>query len=204
VVLPREVDAAREFLKRTLEIWRNKAAVCPDTGPVPDTWWSVCYTAGGLAYLTKWGTLRHTANVAFASTAYAAIVDAGAGSKADARVLRCWARSQLQYAAGKNPAKQSYIVGYAPDGLVAADRPHHRSSSCDPDWEKPCTFDQLNVAAPNPSVLKGALVGGPDNLDTFNNTRSNYISNEVSLDYQSGKGWRWQYLTMGYVCVRGD
>jgi hypothetical protein len=53
-------------------------------------------------------------------------------------------------------------------------------------------------------VLKGALVGGPDNLDTFNNTRSNYISNEVSLDYQSGKGWRWQYLTMGCVCVRGD
>ncbi len=28
----------------------------------------VCYSAGGLPYLTKWGTLRHALNAAFGAT----------------------------------------------------------------------------------------------------------------------------------------
>ncbi len=100
---------------------------------------------------------------------------------------RCWARNLLTYAAGSNPSRQSYIVGYTPPGTRAADRPHHRSASCSPNFNVPCGWDQFNFNGPNPSVLRGALVGGPDNLDNFNNVRSDYVANEVALDYNAGE-----------------
>ncbi len=43
------------------------------------------------------------------------------------------------------------------------------------------------MQGPNPSVLIGALVGGPDNNDRFSNSRANYVENEVGLDYNAGE-----------------
>ncbi len=59
---------------------------------------------------------------------------------------RCHSRSQLLYAAGNNPSNQSYIIGYTPSGAKAADRPHHRSSSCSPDYSVTCDWNNLNAA----------------------------------------------------------
>ncbi len=42
------------------------------------------------------------------------------------------------------------------------------------------------LQGPNPNVLYGALVGGPNNQDYFDNLRSDYVLNEVALDYNSG------------------
>ncbi len=50
------------------------------------------------------------------------------------------------YAAGSNVKSQSYIVGYTPSGAKAADRPHHRSSSCSPDFSVTCDSSNLNAA----------------------------------------------------------
>merc|ERR1711899_466161 len=38
----------------------------------------------------------------------------------------------------------------------------------------------------NPHVLKGALVGGPDQSDNYNDDRTNFVSNEVATDYNAG------------------
>ena len=39
----------------------------------------------------------------------------------------------------------------------------------------------------NPWTLYGALVGGPSTAsDVFENERSNYVTNEVALDYNAG------------------
>ena len=35
-------------------------------------------------------------------------------------------------------------------------------------------------------VLLGALVGGPDEFDQFVNNRTDYVRNEVALDYNAG------------------
>jgi endoglucanase len=39
---------------------------------------------------------------------------------------------------------------------------------------------------PNPQVLHGALVGGPDRQDNFVDDRTDYIQNEVATDYNAG------------------
>ena len=35
-------------------------------------------------------------------------------------------------------------------------------------------------------VLNGALVGGPDHNDNYNDDRGNFVSNEVATDYNAG------------------
>lgn len=42
------------------------------------------------------------------------------------------------------------------------------------------------LQGPNPSILYGAMVGGPNNQDWFDNSRADYTLNEVALDYNSG------------------
>ena len=38
----------------------------------------------------------------------------------------------------------------------------------------------------NEKVLNGALVGGPDHNDNYNDDRGNFVSNEVATDYNAG------------------
>lgn len=39
---------------------------------------------------------------------------------------------------------------------------------------------------PNPNILTGALVGGPDKDDKYEDKRDDYIHNEVAMDYNAG------------------
>lgn len=50
----------------------------------------------------------------------------------------------------------------------------------------PCTWDDFNNQGPNPQTLVGALVGGPDKNDNYNDARDDYVQNEVAIDYNSG------------------
>lgn len=38
----------------------------------------------------------------------------------------------------------------------------------------------------NPNLLYGALVGGPDENDVYDDVRSDYVHNEVAVDYNAG------------------
>ena len=38
----------------------------------------------------------------------------------------------------------------------------------------------------NPMTLYGALVGGPDQWDNYNDDRNDYVANEVACDYNAG------------------
>lgn len=58
-------------------------------------------------------------------------------------------------------------------------------SSC-PDIPKPCGWEAFDNPGPNPHLLKGALVGGPDNTDVYLDDRKDYVKNEVACDYNSG------------------
>ncbi|CAL1530779.1 unnamed protein product [Lymnaea stagnalis] len=76
----------------------------------------------------------------------------------------------------------SYEVGY---GRKYPLRPHHAGASC-PNKPATCGWPQYETTAPNPHVLQGALVGGPDQNDNFRDVRSDYVHNEVTTDYNSG------------------
>jgi len=142
-------------------------------------WWTVGTadgrvrtTAGGLAFLDTWGSLRYAANTSFMALVYADTVRDHGGRYHD------FAVRQIRYMLGDNPAGRSYVVGY---GVNPPKNPHHRGASGVYDGNVSASFD-------NRHVLHGALVGGPQTAsDTdYVDARTNYVCNEVALDYNAG------------------
>lgn len=82
---------------------------------------------------------------------------------------------QMDYLLGSNPRARSYMVGF---GANPPTEPHHRGASvpvlrlqedvdCGMSFTKWYDRDQ-----PNPNELTGAIVGGPDSYDNFDDKRS--------------------------------
>lgn len=91
-----------------------------------------------------------------------------------------FAKGQINYMLGDTG--RSFMIGF---GNNFPKKPHHRGSSCK-DMPAPCTWDDFNNQGPNPQTLVGALVGGPDKNDNYNDARDDYVQNEVAIDYNSG------------------
>jgi len=89
-------------------------------------------TPGGMVFISKWGSARHAANVAFLF-AVDALWTHGRNQKSTRTSRRdfIWAEKQLKYLLGNGPVldgrKGSLLIGY---GDVYPIKPHHRSSSC--------------------------------------------------------------------------
>lgn len=147
---------------------------------------SIVKTPRGLAYpkFSIWG------NLAFSTTASACatVVAKYTPDQALRSRLTEFARDQVHYAIGS--ATRSYLVGY---GFRPADQPHHAGASC-PDRPAPCGWQNFMDPNPNPQIIRGALVAGPggqrvnpsDPDNSFVNVRSDYVTNEVAVDYTAG------------------
>jgi len=76
---------------------------------------------------------------------------------------------------GNNPMNRCYIVGYSEN---SAKHPHHRAAHGSK------TFSMLDPEE-HRHTLWGALVGGPD-LDDFHvDETTDYVYNEVAVDYNA-------------------
>jgi len=126
----------------------------------------------GLVVVDKWGPARHAANAAFMTLQAAEIGIAATENKA-------FAKKQIDYLLGDGG--HSFVVGV---GKNPPQKPHHRASSC-PDRPAKCDWNAFNNAGPNPQVLTGALVGGPDDKDAYTDKRDDYVHNEVAMDYNA-------------------
>jgi endoglucanase len=135
----------------------------------------VKYTPKGLAFTGTWGSLRHTGNGVFLAEAYAA-----RAADAPKDKVHCLTLKQLGYILGD--AGRSFVVGY---GVNPPQQAHHRAASC-PDRPTTCSYNDFNSPSPNPHVLYGAVVGGPDGSDTYQDQRNNFVQNEVATDYNAG------------------
>ncbi|KAI9555833.1 endoglucase-1 [Daphnia sinensis] len=130
-------------------------------------------TPKGLVFISQWGSLRHASNVAYICLQAA---DLGINSLA----YRKLAQQQIHYALGDTG--RSFVCGFGTNPPV---RSHHRSSSC-PNKPATCDWNTYNSPAPNAQILYGALVGGPDSNDNYDDNRQNYVTNEVATDYNAG------------------
>ncbi|MEQ8536294.1 MAG: glycoside hydrolase family 9 protein [Coleofasciculus sp. D1-CHI-01] len=128
------------------------------------------YTDGGLAWLSQWGSLRYSANTSFLAGVYADTVNDPNGQYSD------FAEGQIDYILGDNPRNFSYMVGFGEDYAL---NPHHRAAS---------GVTNISDSRDNLHTLYGALVGGPDspNDSSYDDDRSNFITNEVAMDYNAG------------------
>ncbi|XP_057958736.1 endoglucanase 16 [Malania oleifera] len=89
--------------------------------------------------------------------------------------LMSFAKQQMDYLLGKNPAGRSYMVGF---GKNPPTQPHHRGASVISDLPQgspvSCALSFVywyNTNQPNPNELTGAIVGGPDRYDNFDDKR---------------------------------
>lgn len=57
-------------------------------------------------------------------------------------------------------------------------------SSC-PNPPEPCGWSFFNSDAPNTNILYGALVGGPNLQDQYDDVRNDAVKNEVAVDYNA-------------------
>jgi hypothetical protein len=156
-----------------LKKWAAAAASAAPTSAV----------AGAIAAKAA-GTATATANAtAMATAPRPATPSPTAGL---ARLYACWARGQARFALGDTG--RSFVVGW---GVNPPTHVHHRAASCGTETGGPgsnapaCGPADFASPGPNPQTHVGALAGGPDFYDVYNDTRSDYVGNEVALDYNA-------------------
>ncbi|KAK7263844.1 hypothetical protein RJT34_31441 [Clitoria ternatea] len=149
---------------------------------------SVSYTKGGLMYKPgEQSNIQHPTALSFLSIVYARYMHAAkkqvqCGNEAvDPSRLINLAKTQVDYILGNNPLGMSYMVGY---GAKYPEKIHHRGSTMPSVEVYPKHIgcrdgDQyFKSAAPNINILTGALVGGPAQDDSFQDSRYNVGQSE--------------------------
>ncbi|KAG6607530.1 Endoglucanase 9, partial [Cucurbita argyrosperma subsp. sororia] len=149
---------------------------------------STQYTQGGLMFKLPQSNLQYVTSITFLLTTYSKYMSAAkhtfncGGVLVTPTSLKNLAKQQVDYILGVNPLKMSYMVGF---GKNFPKRIHHRGSSlpskashpqaigCDGGFQP--FFYSYN---PNPNILTGAVVGGPNQNDGFPDDRSDYSHSE--------------------------
>ncbi|WOL05355.1 hypothetical protein Cni_G14083 [Canna indica] len=152
---------------------------------------NVDMTPGGLLYFHDWQNMQYVSSAAFLMAVYSRHLKmAGAelscpdGQISPHDVMK-FAQSQADYILGKNPKSMSYMVGY---GSYYPTHVHHRGASIPSIFALPSVVgcvDGFNNWYQNknsdPNVIEGALVGGPNLKDEFNDDRCEYEQTEPSI-----------------------
>uniref|UniRef100_A0A803LRV6 Endoglucanase n=1 Tax=Chenopodium quinoa TaxID=63459 RepID=A0A803LRV6_CHEQI len=152
---------------------------------------NVPMTPGGLAFLLASNNLQYAASASFLLAIYSeylasssSVIQCPDGTVQSQDLLN-FAKSQADYILGNNPQSMSYLIGY---GTHYPQKPHHRGSSIPSIHELStrldCSqgFDEwYRNWNPNPNVLYGGLIGGPDSSDCFTDDRDNYDQSEPTL-----------------------
>lgn len=142
----------------------------------------ITYTPDGLPWLFQWGSLRHATTTAF--LAYVAVDQLYQDDTAKAEKYTKFADDVMNYCFGDNSKNFSYVVGMGDDYPQAW---HHRTSSGA--WnDKWSNIGQTEGedAKPHAHILYGALVGGPDQKDSYSDKIGDYQYTEVAIDYNAG------------------
>ncbi|MGD8401191.1 MAG: glycoside hydrolase family 9 protein [Bacillota bacterium] len=125
-------------------------------------------TPAGYAMINTWGSARYNCAAQLCALVYQK-------DHPDRTDIADWARGQMEYIMGNNPMGYSYIVGY---GSAYAQHPHHRAAHGS-------TNNNMNEPAEHRHILWGALVGGPDGEDFHNDVTTDFVYNEVAIDYNA-------------------
>ena len=134
-------------------------------------------TKGGLYFvpnLSQWASNRYAANAASMLLVFSSILPE---SNSKRKEYIDFAKSQIDYILGDNPAGVNFVVGTEENSPKAV---HHRAASA--------VFDPRLAMRPKENIftLYGALAGGPGMNDEYTDDRNNFQMNEVALDYNAG------------------
>ena len=124
-------------------------------------------TDGGFCVLTTWGSCRYNTAAQLCAQVY--------NKYQEKPEFVEWAKSQMDYILGDNPSNTCFEVGYAENSTK---NPHHRASHGS-------TTNDMKDPVEAHHVLWGALAGGPNSADEYHDDRTDYIFNEVAIDYNA-------------------
>jgi hypothetical protein len=146
-------------------------------------------TPGGMLYMQDWENNQAITSTMFVLVTHADHLAASGASLQCGGVnlppaqLVSFAGSQVDYLLGTNPMRMSYMVGY---GNMYPLQPHHRGASLPSIRSSPgkitCSdgSNYFRSPGPNLNVIDGAIVGGPDANDHYNDSRGNWNQGEPS------------------------
>ncbi|KAK4388681.1 Endoglucanase 16 [Sesamum angolense] len=150
---------------------------------LPDSPYHLVYISpGGLLHLRDGANTQYVTGTDFLFSDYSDLlakhkqVICGDKKFGSDRYGICQATGEMDYILGKNPRKRSYMVGF---GNKPPTQAHHRGSSVPrmpPNKEVNCGMSFVywyNTNEPNPNELTGAIVGGPDKNDNFEDKLAN-------------------------------
>jgi endoglucanase len=142
-------------------------------------------TPAGFSYLTGWGSARYNTAAQLEALMYRVNFPTDPQSVQ----FSDWAMGQMNYLMGDNPTKTSYIVGFGSTtptvgsevggSAVAVSHPHHG------DAQGSLTNSQTDPLNDR-HILWGALVGGPSSTDEPDDVTTDFVQNEVAVDYNAG------------------
>ncbi|KHN32163.1 Endoglucanase 16 [Glycine soja] len=166
--------------QKNLETFKSHAEsfIC---SVLPDSpYHQIKLSPGGFIHLRDGANTQYATGTAFLFTVYSDLLDkhnqkVTCGDKHfSSSHLLAFAKKQMDYILGKNPERRSYMVGFGKNPPTQA---HHRGASVPKlkkDEEVVCatSFSKwFQKDAPNPHELTGAILGGPDFNDKFNDKR---------------------------------
>lgn len=125
-------------------------------------------TPAGFRVVNTWGSCRYNAAAQLTALTYNKYKPCEEAVK--------WCKGQMDYILGDNPENRCYEVGY---DETSAKYPHHRAAHGS---DTNSMLDPVECK----HNLWGALVGGPDNDDIHTDIRTDFVFNEVAVDYNAG------------------
>ncbi|KAM4072423.1 hypothetical protein ACB094_11G137200 [Castanea mollissima] len=144
---------------------------------------NVQQTPGGLLWFLSYN-LQYVTTAAFVAAAYSEYLTTNLatfdcpGGTIKPNDLLLLAKSQVDYILGSNPRSTSYMVGLGPNYPTQV---HHRGASIVSIKVNPAPVSckggydlYYGDDVPNPNLLEGAVVYGPDENDIYSDLRSNY------------------------------
>lgn len=152
------------FGRWNLEYWSG--GTVPHEDPTDTVY--LTPTPAGYGMINTWGSARYNCGAQLCSMVFQKYYP-------DRTDIAGWARSQMEYIMGNNPMGYSYIVGY---GDAYAKHPHHRAAHGS-------TTNNMNVPPEHKHILWGALVGGPDSMDYHVDLTTDFVYNEVAVDFNA-------------------
>ncbi len=132
---------------------------------------TITTTPGGLKYLDSWYALQYAAGEAMIALFYYEKTPYGGADSS----LVPFAKSQIDYILGNNPANMSYMIGFGNQWPL---HPRHRAANGYTTSE--------DKYQPAKHTLTGGVVGGPNSDDTFPDNVDAYMNTTVGISSNAG------------------
>lgn len=120
----------------------------------------------GYRCIDDWGSARYNTSMQYTGLLY--------DKMTSSQTYKSWAEGQMNYILGNNSMNKCFVVGY---NDKSAKYPHHRAASGYTGGPQGTTTQA--------HVLTGALVGGPKLNGSYTDSASDYVCNEVAIDYNA-------------------